>query len=429
MKQLPSILTAVALLFLSACNSAPDTIISGTVNPAVEPVEVRIDGSTLSTTSSAAGDFTLTGVPAGSHDLVFSSENYLRTLQVDVEAEQLLELGSVRLYARSGGGPRDEPSAPHDPSESDEQPAPEEPAEGDTPGTPTVPEEPQEPSDPIEEDPADQPPAPESFTIDLRFTGSGLTREYEQAFQAAADRWSDVILAGGSSVRIDKPAGACSNTPALSGTVKDLVIIVKIEPIDGPGGILGSAGPCILRRDGRNLPALGIINLDSADLAGLQARGQLVSTIMHEIGHVLGIGTLWENQGLLAFSGNSTSCTTSTVFSQPPVFRGDAANHEYGRLGGSGGAPVEDNYGRGTKCGHWRKGTFGNELMTGILTSGGTPLSRLTVASLADLGYTVAVDRAEAYQLPACNPSCLQPQSLEQFEEILLLPEYFTEPQ
>ena len=38
--------------------------------------------------------------------------------------------------------------------------------------------------------------------------------------------------------------------------------------------------------------------------------------------------------------------------------------------------------------------------MTPFLGSGASPLSAITIQSLADMGYTVDVSEAEAYQLP-----------------------------
>ncbi len=43
---------------------------------------------------------------------------------------------------------------------------------------------------------------------------------------------------------------------------------------------------------------------------------------------------------------------------------------------------------------------FRNELMTGFVAGPPNPLSRLTVASLKDLGYKVDLSKAEAYSLP-----------------------------
>lgn len=43
---------------------------------------------------------------------------------------------------------------------------------------------------------------------------------------------------------------------------------------------------------------------------------------------------------------------------------------------------------------------LGNELMSPTIGGPGNPLSRLTAASLKDLGYQVDLDAAEPYELP-----------------------------
>lgn len=43
---------------------------------------------------------------------------------------------------------------------------------------------------------------------------------------------------------------------------------------------------------------------------------------------------------------------------------------------------------------------FGNELMTGFVGAAGNPLSRMTAASLDDMGYGVDLTAAEPYSLP-----------------------------
>ena len=62
--------------------------------------------------------------------------------------------------------------------------------------------------------------------------------------------------------------------------------------------------------------------------------------------------------------------------------------------------PVENEEGGvGSRDSHWRLAVFSNELMTGLLTAGANPLSRVTVASLGDLGYDVNEGGADAFQL------------------------------
>ena len=61
--------------------------------------------------------------------------------------------------------------------------------------------------------------------------------------------------------------------------------------------------------------------------------------------------------------------------------------------------PVENEQGgEGTRDTHWRESVFDVELMTGFLNSGApNPLSRLSVASMWDLGYVVNLDGSDAY--------------------------------
>ena len=77
---------------------------------------------------------------------------------------------------------------------------------------------------------------------------------------------------------------------------------------------------------------------------------------------------------------------------------------EYAQLRHSGvqeEVPVANTGGEGTRDGHWREATFGNELMTGLLNTGNNPLSRLSIASVQDLGYEVNLDAADVFSLPS----------------------------
>ena len=96
------------------------------------------------------------------------------------------------------------------------------------------------------------------------------------------------------------PAGSCvPGTPALNETIDDLVIFAVLDSIDGPGKILGQAGPCFIRLPGY-LPLIGAMRFDTADVATLESAGQFDEVILHEMGHVLGFGTIWGPLGLLA---------------------------------------------------------------------------------------------------------------------------------
>jgi Leishmanolysin len=223
---------------------------------------------------------------------------------------------------------------------------------------------------------------PTPYTIEVRFLG-GLTQRQKDAFKVAADRWSRVIIGDLPSVIVD------------GETIDDLLILAQGADIDGPGRILGQAGPTRLRPRNAGaaafLPAKGEMTFDSADLAQMEAAGTLNDVITHEMGHVIGIGTVWTQKRLLKGAGTTN-----------PTFTGKTAEQEYGALRGNGPmpVPVENTGGPGTANSHWRETVFGNELMTGFVGQAGNPLSRMTVSSLQDIGYKVDLAAAEPYTLP-----------------------------
>lgn len=223
------------------------------------------------------------------------------------------------------------------------------------------------------------PPTPSDFSIQLRFLG-GLTATQRAVFEVAAARWSEIII------------GDLPNAVVNGETIDDVLIEARGLSLDGPNGLLGRAGPTRLR-SGSRLPITGVMEFDIGDLARLEAEGGLLDVIIHEMGHVLGIGTIWQIQNLLVGAGSAN-----------PTYVGQNGMREFSALIGAQGmtpVPLENTGGQGTRDGHWRETVFGNELMTGFLNLGPNPLSRLTVGSLEDLGYAVNYTAADAYTLPS----------------------------
>jgi Leishmanolysin len=238
-----------------------------------------------------------------------------------------------------------------------------------------------------------------NFTIQLQYINAA-TEAQQIAFVSAAARWSEIITGDLGAINVTPPAdvhvcGAPSGT-TVSGPVNDLKIVVELKPYDGVGQVLGAATPCYTRNGGRQLPLIGYMFFDTADLANLQAAGDLNDVILHEMGHVLGFGTYWEPpapNNLLQVSDISTGSTVG--------FNGPNAVAAYtGSNGGSGTTvPVEDNGIEGTERSHWKEDVFKSELMTGYISGNVRPLSLTTVQSMADLGYTVNPAAADAFNL------------------------------
>lgn len=172
------------------------------------------------------------------------------------------------------------------------------------------------------------------------------------------------------------------------------------QPAAGGSILLGQAGPRLLStfsaigdtfvfaRDG-----FARFNVNPAATFG----GLLnAATIRHEVGHILGIGTLWDLNGVYTdgsgrYTGANALEAFRNEFSPAATF-----------------VPVELGGGAGTADSHWNEGNtppltvlqgpnvglnLDNELMTGFL-SGDNFLSDTTLGSLRDIGFTTVPYRA-----------------------------------
>lgn len=179
--------------------------------------------------------------------------------------------------------------------------------------------------------------------------------QYNSIFTEAKNRWEKIITG----VKDD------------SSFHLTLEIAYYIDEIDGLGNILGSAYWFELNDDFL-IPTKGEMFFDVADIENNVLQGNLDDLILHEMGHVLGIGkSLWEIKGLIY-----SNCDTTE------------GNDEYLGTSKFGQILVEDDGGQGTKCSHFDEKLYGDELMTGYLNIKNY-LSNITAHSLYDLGYSI----------------------------------------
>jgi hypothetical protein len=214
-----------------------------------------------------------------------------------------------------------------------------------------------------------------SYTITLNFV-KGLNKKQKELFIQASRIWESVIL---------------SDNSSFDSEGSGLIINVYVKRIDGVGGTKAIARPTHLRSNS-GLPYMGEIIIDTSDLKRANGNMAILRLAIHEIAHVLGFGSLWQAKNLI--SGYNT---------RNPVFIGKKAQIEFGKLLHTGPkpVPVENEGNQGTLLTHWREKVFGGELMTSILDNQQTTLSRLTIASLEDIGYKVRYNSAAEYHIPS----------------------------
>jgi hypothetical protein len=88
-------------------------------------------------------------------------------------------------------------------------------------------------------------------------------------------------------------------------------------------------------------------------------------------------------------------------------YMGESATSEYRALTGCDSIPIEQEGSTGSSCRHWSETCLDTELMSPVLDGTSNPLSRVTIASLADLGYNVDYSTAESFTRDDIDPSCL----------------------
>ncbi len=282
---------------------------------------------------------------------------------------------------------------------------------------------------------------PTSFNIGIRFL-TPATPAQQRAFTDARIRWEAAITGDLEDTFLNIPAGSCaSGIPAVNQEIDDVLIMVRLVPIDNEGGVLGNAGPCYVRDFAPSgppfgvgdLPILGVMQFDIDDLEMIESDGFLSAVILHEMGHVLGSGTMWGEMGLLADPTFTAPPPATENPGADPHFTGAQALAAFEDVGGvayvaGSKVPVENQGGRGTADGHWREedelgqDVFGNELMTGFIGPGLNPLSIVTVASLGDQGYSVDLAQADPYNLFLSLRVSGRGRTLRMMNDILRLP-------
>ena len=232
-----------------------------------------------------------------------------------------------------------------------------------------------------------------AYKIKLNMSGS-YSMEDENIINNAANVWSNIITS-----RI------------LPEANEDMIINVNFKKM--ASNILGSAGPTYYTITSTNkyIPIEGDMTFNTinwemqkSDIK-VNGRNEAFYTVLHEMGHVLGIGTLWDFNNLV-----STDRLWYTGHNALREYRNCNQNQQLVAL------PIEDDGGGGTAYGHPEEGDsvhnyryndgklhpgLDTELMTGY-SEGLTnpdPLSKITIGFLEDIGFDVDYNCSDDFKI------------------------------
>ena len=158
--------------------------------------------------------------------------------------------------------------------------------------------------------------------------------------------------------------------------VDDIYIAVIIGEIDGVGKRYAEASQSRISASGGIIAAK--ITVDTIDVSTALEQEIFEDLMAHEIGHALGVGTLW---------GDNT---------EGGRYVGTNALQAWRDIGCEGDLPLQS----ATDTAHWSESCLGDEIMTPLLRfRQANPLSNITMGALEDLGYTVDRSLAEPFGL------------------------------
>jgi hypothetical protein len=213
-------------------------------------------------------------------------------------------------------------------------------------------------------------PAQSQFNIELSF-GNDIPEAIREGVRQAAARWSQIIIG-------DLPD---------EGAIDDIKIDVESGQLEL--NILATGGPDQFRPGG-GLPYHGVVTWSELALNESTARATQIA--LHEIAHVLGVGTLWESRNLLE-SQFGTS-----------VYAGRAAlaMYQFAVDSAAKGVPIQATAGDTGHGTHWADSWAAvNDQFFDIMSSelnqnvAGRFISTVTVGAIHDLGYEVDYTQAD----------------------------------
>lgn len=250
------------------------------------------------------------------------------------------------------------------------------------------------------------------FDIELSFEDAdALTAAQRASLDAAVRKVRSIFSASPPTAQANTPEFECAGVqvPPMNREVSNPIVRVAVRELGVDEGVedlnpdfAGVGTVCLFLfvqgQDDFRQTVLGAVVLNEPKLADLEAIGALEPVLTHELMHSMGFGSIWGADPDLGWSD-----LVQDRGGADPRFLGSDAIAAYGATEGNeeGSVPVplENQLGEGSNDSHWREALLSPELMNAQTELGFAPLSAVSIAALADLGYSMSPAQADSFQV------------------------------
>ena len=251
-----------------------------------------------------------------------------------------------------------------------------------------------------------------NYSFNNTSTSYDLSDDDKKNYVNAVNRWSEIVTSNPMNASINVTFEIADLQPNILGQAQ----VSDFYTVPGTSG----------NKLKELFPRAGVITLNQSHFEAMKSNiradgtNDLYNVVLHELGHILGIGILFSlSDANFGYTGGNDDGTEYMYIGENALREYTTCFPPYFSYVTYVGIPIEEDGGSGTAIFHPEEGNLAsgvlssnnrtylgvhypgmqNEIMTGWSDSGNSnlPLSRISIGFLEDIGYSVDYSKADAF--------------------------------